>query len=213
MRLESVNRSLPRSMTLLDREVVTGIDKEPLDGPVAVTRDGLDGDGVGNPRDHGGPDQAVYLYGLDDYAWWAEAEGLAVHPGLFGENLTLSQLTSATVEVGDRYIVEPVELEVTAPRIPCRTLAGRVGDGGFAARFAGGRRPGAYVRVITGGSLAAGDAVAVARSGSGVTLLDCVDAYYDPAMPRAEVERLLSAPLADRFRTMLQSRLCGASRP
>ena len=183
MRLESVNRSLPRPMTLLDREVVTGIDKRPADGPVTVGRDGLEGDGVGNTEDHGGPDQAVYLYGLDDYAWWAEAEGLAVHPGLFGENLTVSELASAAVEVGDRYTVGSVELEVTAPRIPCRTLAGHLGDGRFASRFTAGRRPGAYGRVITSGSLAAGDAVVVVRSGSGVTLVDCVDAYSTRPRP------------------------------
>ena len=87
MRLRSVNRSLPRPLTLLGREVVTGIAKVPVDGPVVVGPDGLEGDGVGNTKDHGGPDQAVYLYGVDDYDWWTDTEGLDVHPGLFGENL------------------------------------------------------------------------------------------------------------------------------
>jgi MOSC domain-containing protein YiiM len=207
MRLESVNRSRPRTLTLLGRERVTGIAKEPTTGPVTVGPDGLDGDGVGNPTDHGGVDQALYLYGLDEYRWWAGEAGLDVVPGLFGENLTVSELASASVEVGDRLAVGPVVLEVTAPRIACATLSGRVGDGGFAARFAEARRPGAYARVLTGGPLQAGADIVATAGGSGVTLLDCVAAYYDPATPSAEVERLLASPLASRFRTMLERRL------
>ena len=207
MRLESVNRSLPRPLTLLGREVVTGIAKEPVDGPVTVGPDGIDGDGVGSPQHHGGPDQAVYLYGNVDYAWWTDNEGLDVHPGLFGENLTVSELRSAELEVGDRFIIGTVELEVTAPRIPCAVLGGRVGDGGFKDRFAAARRPGAYLRVLSSGSIEAGDDVAFAAGSSGVTLLDCVDAYYDTAAPSVEMERLLDAPVAIRVRTMLEARL------
>jgi MOSC domain-containing protein YiiM len=193
--------------------VVTGIAKVPVDGPVVTGPDGLEGDGVGNTKDHGGPDQAVYLYGVDDYDWWADTEGLDVHPGLFGENLTVSALASAAVEVGDRFVIGAVELEVTGPRIPCAVFSGRVGDGRFATRFAAARRPGAYVRVMTGGSIAAGDEIGHSPGDSGVTLLDCMDAYYDPATPPGEVERLLEAPIAIRFRTMLEGRLAGSGRP
>jgi MOSC domain-containing protein YiiM len=96
---------------------------------------------------------------------------------------------------------------VTGPRIPCATLSGRVGDGRFAARFAAARRPGAYVRVISVGVIAVGDQVDPMAAGSGVTLLECRDGYYDRAMPPHEVERLLAAPIASRFRTMLETRL------
>jgi MOSC domain-containing protein YiiM len=105
MKLESVNRSLPRSLSLLDREMVTGIAKEPVAGAVGVGPGGLDGDGVANTRDHGELDQAVYLYGLDDYRWWAQTEGLDVHAGLFGENLTVSGLLSAELEVAGRFTI------------------------------------------------------------------------------------------------------------
>jgi MOSC domain-containing protein YiiM len=52
-----------------------------------------------------------------------------------------------------------------------------------------------------------GEADIALRPGrTGVTLVDCMDAYYDPALPAVEVDRLLAAPIASRFRTMLQRR-------
>lgn len=206
MQLESVNRSRPRPLMMLGREHVTGIAKEPAAGPVEVTAEGLAGDGVGNTADHGGPDQALYLYGLDEYRSWAAEDGLAVRPGLFGENLTLSELASASVEVGDRFRLGEVELEATAPRIPCGTLSARVGDGRFASRFAEARRPGAYVRVVAEGVVTPGLDVVRRPAGSGVTLGRCMDAYYDPALPGPELDRLLAAPLASRLRTLLERR-------
>ncbi|MEL7208340.1 MAG: MOSC domain-containing protein, partial [Actinomycetota bacterium] len=143
MKLLSVNRSEPREVELAGRTSVTGIVKEPVDGSVSVAAEGLDGDGVGNTKDHGGPDQAVYLYGTEDLDWWS-AHGVDVGPGLFGENLTVTGLASAAIEVGDRFVVGDVLLEATAPRIPCATLSARVGDGDFKSRFADARRPGVY---------------------------------------------------------------------
>ena len=67
----------------------TAIDKQPAAGPVAVTADGLEGDGVGDTEHHGGPDQAVYAYGTADYTWWAHELGRSLPPGTFGENLTI----------------------------------------------------------------------------------------------------------------------------
>lgn len=207
--LTSVNCSLPRTIDIGGRPVTTGIAKEPVEGPVAVTADGLVGDGVGNTKDHGGPDQAVYLYSLSDYRWWAEHDGLEPHPGLFGENLTVDELATAAVEVGDRLQIGEVELEVTAPRIPCATLAGRVGDGRFAREFAAARRPGAYLRVRREGTIEAGTPVTMVPGGSGVTLAACMDAYYDIATVDGAIHRLLASPLAVRLRHRFADRLAG----
>lgn len=49
----------------------TGIYKLPRATPVSVTRLGLEGDAIVDTENHGGPDQAVYVFTTPDYAWWS----------------------------------------------------------------------------------------------------------------------------------------------
>ena len=46
---------------------------------------------IASKKHHGGPDQAVYVYGEHDYAWWSEQLGRPLEPGTFGENLTVRE--------------------------------------------------------------------------------------------------------------------------
>ena len=68
MNLLSINIGSKGSIkTSKSGEQDTGIFKQPVDGPVQVTAEGLAGDYIANQKHHGGPDQAVYIYGSDDY--------------------------------------------------------------------------------------------------------------------------------------------------
>ena len=64
----------------------SGIDKRPVDGPVALLSDGVDGDTICDTANHGGPDQAVYVYTKPDYDWWSAQLRRPLEPGVFGEN-------------------------------------------------------------------------------------------------------------------------------
>jgi MOSC domain-containing protein YiiM len=86
----------------------------------------------------------VYVYGTPDYAWWSETLGRELAPGTFGENLTVSGLESAGLRIGDRLQIGTVGCRVTAPRIPCVTLAVRMEDPAFVKRFRQAERPGVY---------------------------------------------------------------------
>ena len=141
MLLSSVNLGEVRKIENAKASGLTGIFKEPVLEPVQVTQFGLDGDSICDIQNHGGPDQAVYIYGGADYAWWAVELGQALPPGCFGENLTVDALESAQFSIGDRLQVGVVILEVTAPRIPCVTLAARMGDPDFIKRFRAAERP------------------------------------------------------------------------
>jgi MOSC domain-containing protein YiiM len=67
--------------------------------------------------------------------------------------------------VGDRWAVgDEVVLEVTSPRTPCRTFAHRMGVTGWMRTFAEHGRPGAYLRVVQGGTVRPGDQIVVTRS-------------------------------------------------
>lgn len=208
MKLVSVNRAQPERTRLHDRDFFTAIRKEPAAGPIAVTKLGLEGDGVGSPQHHGGPDQAIYIYGMDDYAWWASELGQPITPGTFGDNLTIEGLRSGELSIGDRLgIGDDVVVEVTAPRIPCGTLAARMMDGQFVKKFRAAQRPGAYTRVIAMGTVRAGDPVTLepARDRA-FTLLDMFNLFYDRDAPAVAFQRGLDYPIAERARVEYERR-------
>jgi MOSC domain-containing protein YiiM len=155
---------------------VTAIDKRPLEGPVAVGPLGIEGDHVEDTRHHGGPDQAVYAYAVEDARWWARELGRDVPPGLFGENLTVEGVDVTGAVVGERWRIggerpDAVELEVRMPRTPCATFARRMGEPRWVRRFADHGALGAYLAVRRPGVLSAGDPVEVVhRPAHGVTV-------------------------------------------
>ena len=209
MRVESVNASGPKPIRMLDgRAASTGIMKTPVAGRARVGALGVHGDVQVAKKHHGGPDQAVYVYTSDDYAWWAGALGEPLDPGTFGENLTVSGVESALVRVGDRFRAGTVLLEATAPRIPCGTLAARMNDRGFVKRFQQAGRPGFYARVLEEGEVGAGDAVTVERAADGnVTMLEAYRLWLEGRDDEAALRRALESPLAERYRRDVRRRL------
>ena len=154
----------------------TSIDKQPVVGLVKAFRLGLVGDEVSDVKHHGGVDQAVYAFAREDLDAWAEALGRPIRDGLFGENLTTSGYDINAAEIGERWRVGSVVLEVASIRTPCNDFKGWLGESGFdntgwVKRFAAEGRPGPYLRVLEEGELEAGDAIEVVhRPGHGVTV-------------------------------------------
>ena len=124
-----------------------------------VTRLGLKGDFIADSDNHGGPDQAVYLFGDLDRQWWETELSRPCPPGFFGENLLISELASQTLCLGDTLAIGDVCLQITAPRIPCATYAAHIGSGQAIKQFYRAARPGAYARVLREGSIAPAAAV------------------------------------------------------
>jgi MOSC domain-containing protein YiiM len=186
----------------------TGIFKRPVWGPVEVLSGGLAGDTVSDTENHGGPDQAVYVFGSPDYEWWSDELGWDLQPGTFGENLTVSDLESAAVCVGDRLEIGSAVLEVTAPRIPCLTLAVRMGDPAFLKRFRRAERPGVYCRVVREGEVRAGDPVDYAPyAGERVPVLEVFRTFFDGSPSEGVLRRQLSVPIAVRARRAYEEQL------
>jgi MOSC domain-containing protein YiiM len=137
---------------------------------VALRGVNLAGDDQADRTVHGGPDKAVYAYGAEDTEWWEAELGAPLGPGAFGENLTVRGVPVSEAVIGERWAVGSTLLEVAQPRLPCFKLGLRMGDPGFLKRFAAARRPGAYLRVIREGDIAASDAIEVVhRPAHGVT--------------------------------------------
>ncbi len=201
MHVLSINIGSARTIGNAKASPKTGIYKLPVAGPVQVTAAGLPGDAICSAEHHGGPDQAVYVYGAPDYAFWSAELGHALAPGTFGENLTISGLESAALAIGDRLHIGAVILEVTAPRIPCGTFAQRMGDPGFVKRFRAAERPGFYCRVVREGEIRAGQPVTLEPyAGEPVKVIEVFRDYYEPARDPAAIRRFLAAPIAIRAR-------------
>ncbi len=212
MRLLSVNVGHASPIEGASKSGRTGIFKRPVQGSVEVLSGGLAGDTIIDTENHSGPDQAVYVFGDPDYAWWAEALGREMRPGKFGENLTVSYLESARVCVGDRLGIGPVVLEATAPRIPCLTLAVSMGDRVFLRRFRRAERPGVYCRVLAEGMVRAGDPVAYTPyAGERVPVLEVFRAFFGENPGEDVLRRLLSVPIAARARKAYEEQLAELS--
>jgi len=153
-------------------QLLTGIDKRPTDGPVAVRApgpmgggegSGLVGDFIGDPKVHGGDDQAVYAYAREDLDIWQRELERDLGNGVFGENLTTEGLDVTGALIGERWQVgsDGLVLEVSRPRVPCRTFADWLAMKGWVKTFTRAATPGAYLRVIAPGTMRGGDSIIV----------------------------------------------------
>lgn len=137
-----------------------GVPKNPVAGPVGVTRDGVVGDRQRDLRFHGGPDRAVCLLSMERLED-LRAEGHPIAPGSTGENLTISGLDWSLVREGCLIRIGDLEMEITRPAAPCRNIAGSFRDGDF-SRLSAKLHPGRsrwYARVLAPGLIPAGEPV------------------------------------------------------
>jgi MOSC domain-containing protein YiiM len=207
MQLVSVNVGKPQPIK--GKSGMSGIFKQPTTAPVTIGQLGLEHDAIIDVENHGGIDQAVYIFGTPDFEWWEREVGRKLDYGsTFGENLTLTELVSADYNVGDRLQIGAVLLEVTSPRIPCVTLATRMGDPKFVKRFARAERFGLYCRVIEIGAVQVGDPVTTeSYQGETISALEMFWLFYTQAYDEAILHRALKAPLHAVTRAEYEERL------
>lgn len=188
----SVNAGRIRPQVIGKRVRDTAIDKHPLDGAVEVDHLGLVPDVQADRRYHGGPEQALYAFAVEDLDHWIEELGRPLRPGQFGENLTTRGIDVNAARIGERWRIGSITVEVTGPRIPCVVFAAHMDEKGWVRRFAARDRTGAYLRVVTPGTVRARDEVEViARPDHDVTVSD---AHRIHRQDRHEAERLVGLP-------------------
>lgn len=151
----------------------TGIDKQPVSGPVLFADNAVAGDAVLDRKVHGGYHAAVYAYAREDAKWWEQELALTVTNGKFGENLTTEGIDVSGAIVGERWKIGDVILEISQPRIPCRVFAGFWERPELIKEFMAAKRSGSYLRIIKEGEISAENAIEIIESPShGITIRD-----------------------------------------
>jgi MOSC domain-containing protein YiiM len=144
-----------------EQRVMSGIRKQAVRGPVAVSALGLTGDEQADLTVHGGLSKAVYAYPVEHYAFWREhrrALGLStdLSCGSLGENLTLCGVLETSLYVGDELRIPDCVLRVTQPRRTCYKLNVAMDDPTAVRTMAQGGLSGFYLAVDVPGSLMVG---------------------------------------------------------
>jgi MOSC domain-containing protein YiiM len=181
-RVISVNVGRSRDAEWAGRMRRTAIDKRPVAGPVDVGWLGLAGDEQADTENHGGREQALYVYAREDLDWWVERLSRELVNGMFGENITTTGLDITGALIGEVWQLGTAVVQITAARIPCVVFAGWLDERQWVRRFADAGRPGAYLRVLREGTVRAGDGLEViGRPAERVTLAEAMAAFYGDA--------------------------------
>ena len=160
MKLLSINVGKPREIEYKGRTTRTGIYKEPIasDTRIMLNELNLAGDGQADLMAHGGMYKAVYVYSIENYAYWqSELNRDDFTHGQFGENFTVEDMTEDIIHVGDVFRIGGAIVEVTQPRVPCFKLGVRMNMPTFPKLFLNSNRSGFYLRVLEVGEVGAGD--------------------------------------------------------
>lgn len=169
------------------RQFLSGIAKQPVDGPVAARPLGLAGDEQADLSVHGGLHKAVYAYPIEHLPFWRAqrlARGLdaphALPPGFMGENLLLEGLLEDRLWVGDTLRLDGSScvLRVTGPREPCYKFCAVMGFAEAARVMVREGRCGFYLAVDEPGELRAGMAVRVTPGQRGLSVMQAVHAKW-----------------------------------
>ncbi len=163
--LVSLNIAAARPLVIDGCEVMSGIAKRSVAGPVEARAMGLAGDEQADPSVHGGLSKAVYAYPVEHYGFWqtvrAQAKVAAwddvLPPGLMGENLTLKGLLETGVWIGDVLRFSDCELAVSEPRFPCFKFNAVMGFNHASKLMAANAWCGFYLAVRVPGTLRAGE--------------------------------------------------------
>lgn len=158
MKVLSVNIGERKTIVWRGKKVETGIFKYSIDQPIFLGEEDVGNDNVVDRKFHGGIDQAVYGYSIKHYGYFKNLyPNLDWNHGMFGENITFTDLNEEEITVGSTYQLGECKLEVTKPRQPCFKLGIRFNDPKIIKQFWNSSMSGIYFKVLETGLINVGD--------------------------------------------------------
>jgi MOSC domain-containing protein YiiM len=208
--LQSINIGKPEKFILSgNQKMFSGINKKPVQGKIFLDNLGFRGDGVADPKFHGGRDKAVCVYCVDHYSFWEKELNREMHPGAFGENLGVTEWTEKTVHIGDIFQIGEARVQCTQPRQPCHKLNKKFDFQAMACRVQTTGFSGWYFRVIQPGWVTAGVEVKrVQEDPKRISMETANDLMHTNKKDWQGIRGILSVPaLSDSWRETFEKRL------
>lgn len=196
MQVVSVNLGEKKEVSWRGKKVFTGIFKYPVNQSIFLGKTDVQNDHVIDRKYHGGIDKACYIYSADHYAYWKERYPELVWDfGMFGENITIQGLNEIDIRIGDIYQLGDATIQISQPRQPCFKLGIRFGTQKVLKDFIKAPFPGAYLKVITEGSVTVGDELKLIEIGkSDLNLARVYELMYQAQKEDVvELKRLLAS--------------------
>ncbi len=158
MKIISVNIGKKKTVTWKNKTYVTGIYKYPVEASIFLGKEDVLNDDVIDRKYHGGIDQAVYAYGENHYAYWKGLyPNLEFNYGMFGENLTITNLNEKEIFIGSIYQLGDAKIQVSKSRQPCVKLGIRFQDAKVIKQFWNTSKSGVYFKVLETGKVTKND--------------------------------------------------------
>ncbi len=191
------------------KEVATAIFKEPVSGPVFLSRLNFAGDEQADKVNHGGLDKAVCVYSLDRYPYFEKVLGRRLDCGAFGENVTVSGVDEEGVCIGDVFQLGEAVVQVSQPRKPCFKVALKWDLPDLPLQMEQTGYTGFYLRVLAEGWVAPDSELKLQqRQPKAVTIAFLNHIRYHDKTNGEAIRRILEVEeLAESWRTVFEKRL------
>ena len=171
----------------------SSIFRERTERPVPISLRGLAGDKVAQPY-HGGAGAAICVHMAEHYVFWNARFNMSLKAGSVGENITLASITEDQICVGDHVRLGTAAVQVSGPRVPCASLARRIGRSDWVKQTIRENRTGFYLRVLKAGVVQSGDVWSLEKrineSGSIPAINRCMYLDFD----RSYAQTMLDMP-------------------
>lgn len=154
MKILSVNTANKKTISWQGKTWQTGIFKREQTASITVTKNGVLNDVVVDKRYHGGEHLAVYGFSKKHYSFFQKYyQNISFYNGIFGENLTIDDLDETTLKIGDTFQIGSAILQISQPRLPCKTLNAVFKSNKMIQLFLNNTYSGVYFRVLKEGEI------------------------------------------------------------
>jgi len=158
MHVLSTNIGNLTQITWKGKELHTGIFKYPTNSALLLEKETVANDSIADRKVHGGIDKACYLFSTKHYPYWEKRyPNLDWDWGMFGENLSVSEMDETQIRIGDIYKIGSAIVQISQPREPCFKLGIRFGTQQILKDFIDYGYSGMYVRVLEEGEVSPED--------------------------------------------------------
>ncbi|CDT67082.1 putative Molybdenum cofactor sulfurase [Vibrio coralliirubri] len=189
----------------------SAINKQVLSERQHATELGFTNDEQGDPRFHGGIQKALHIYPSEHYPVWEKdlgSKAIFQSAGAFGENLSSSGVTEASICLSDKIRIGSTLLEVSQGRMPCWKLNVRFEQNDMARRLQDTLRTGWYFRVLEEGDIGAGDEITLCeRPYPDWSLARIMGAVFTGSLDREELSQMAELPLVESWEKLVERRL------